>query len=131
MVFLGCVLVLIGIAFALQLKDNRIIKEQLNTQATSIETNRTLLQNKQIENEALRAEIKKLSDKIATCENELAEAKNEISSEKAFSENYEKLLQAYSKYLQNRKGEARELLSEVSPETVTGELFDILNNRLN
>ena len=131
MVFLGSVIVLIGLAYLFQLKDNRETKDLLQDQMASIENNQTLIQNKQIENTKLKEDIASLETELASSENEykVLEASSELLENKNIHN--ERLLTAYRLYIQNEKTEAKAVLSEVSPEFVNKEVFDAINNKLN
>ena len=131
MVFLGSVIVLIGLAYLFQLKDNRETKDLLQDQMATIENNQTLIQNKQIENTKLKEDIASLETELASSEKEykILEASSELLEKQNLHS--QKLLTAYKLYIQNRRSDAREVLSEVSPEFVNKEIFEAIDNKLN
>lgn len=131
MVFLGSVIILIGLAYIFQLKDNRETENILQNQLATIENNQTLIQNKQLENEKLKEDIEKLKAELVTSEEnyKVLEVSSEILEKQKL--NSEKLLKVYELYIKNKRKDARQALSEVSPELVTKEAYEIIKKKLN
>ncbi|MBR4950003.1 MAG: hypothetical protein IKZ25_04420 [Clostridia bacterium] len=131
MVFLGCVTVLIGLAYIFQLKDNRETELLLQGQMVTIEANETLIQNKQLENEKLKKDIENLKAELATAEAscETLEASSEVMEKEIL--NTEKLLEVYKLYSQGKWSSARKALKEVSAEYVDEECYKIIDDKLN
>lgn len=131
MVFLGSVIILIGLAYIFQLKDNRETENLLQNQMVTIENNQTLIQNKQLENEKLKEDVATLETQLASSEEKyiILEASSEILEKQKL--NNEKLLKVYELYVRNKRKDAREALLEVSTEFVPKEVYDTINKKLN
>lgn len=131
MVFLGSVIILIGLAYIFQLKDNRETENLLHNQMVTIENNQTLIQNKQLENEKLKEDVATLETQLASSEEnyKILEASSEILEKQKL--NNEKLLKVYELYVRNKRKDAREALLEVSTEFVSKEVYDTINKKLN